>query len=144
MANQVCVDASLVLEVLLPHPTSGNAAALWRLWTDSGMDILAPPLFFAELTSVLRENVHFHRISAEQGERAFNIFLGLRVQAVTTDDLQPRAWELARKYERPRAYDAQYLAAASLLGCDLWTADRKLANAVPTPWLKWAGDYSAA
>ncbi len=139
--KRVCVDASLVLEVLLPYPASDNGARLWEVWTDSQMEVFAPPLFFAELTSVLRESVHFDRITAEHGEEAFNLSQGLRIRPFDTDALQRRAWDLARQYNRPRAYDAQYLAAASLLGCDLWTADRKMVNAVPVPWLKWVGDY---
>jgi len=56
--------------------------------------------------------------------------------------LQPRALSIATRFKRPKAYDAQYLAVADLLGCELWTADRRLASAVAgeLPWVRYVGD----
>lgn len=99
------------------------------------------PLFFAEVTSVLRESMHFGRILPEEGEDVFQAFEALGIRSVDPPDLQRRAWKLAKEHKRPRAYDAQYLAVAESMGCDLWTADRRLLNAVPIPWLRWLGDY---
>ncbi|MBC8099768.1 MAG: type II toxin-antitoxin system VapC family toxin [Armatimonadetes bacterium] len=44
--------------------------------------------------------------------------------------LYRRAYELAEQLSLPTAYDAQYLAVAEHLGCDFWTADERLYNAV--------------
>lgn len=140
MASNVCVDASLALMLLLPHELSSNVEALWRSWIDSETQVVTAPLFFAEVTSVLRESVHFGRILPEEGERAFGNFLKLGVKGIDPADLQQVAWEMAKKYGRLRVYDAQYLAVARTLGCELWTADRRLINAAPVPWLKWIGD----
>jgi predicted nucleic acid-binding protein len=53
---------------------------------------------------------------------------------------------LAKKFDRPAAYDSHYLALAEMLGCELWTGDRRLYNAVKDelPWVKWLGDYRRA
>jgi predicted nucleic acid-binding protein len=59
--------------------------------------------------------------------------------------LYQRAWELARHFDRPAAYDAHYLALAEMEGCPLWTADGRLFNAVrhELDWVNWLGDYQA-
>lgn len=144
MNGQVCVDASLGLLLLLLDPLSERAGDLWQSWGDSKVDIVTAPLFFAEVTSVLREKVHFGRISPDDGQDAFDTFHELTVRSVQPPDLQRVAWRLAREYNRPRAYDAQYLAVAAILGCELWTADRRLVNAVPAPCVKWVGSYASS
>jgi predicted nucleic acid-binding protein len=108
----------------------------WQQWVRNQHDVFVPPLFFAEVTSVLRNHVFLGRLSTQEGEAAFEAFLKLRVQMVSPPDLQQRAWNLAKQYNLPRAYDAQYLAVARLLGCDLWTTDQRLANAVGAPWVR--------
>ena len=142
MVQRVCVDASLALMLLLPHELTEQTETLWRQWFEDGIELVTPALFFAEVTSVLRESVYFGRILPDEGESAFNVFLNLGIRSIDATELQPRAWELAQKYNRPRAYDSQYLAVASSLGCELWTGDRRLVNAVPVPWLKWVGEYT--
>ncbi|MDO8637676.1 MAG: type II toxin-antitoxin system VapC family toxin [Dehalococcoidia bacterium] len=141
MAGKVCVDASLALMLLLPHELTEQTETLWRHWLEDGTELVSPALFFAEVTSVLRESVYFGRILPDEGESAFNAFLKLGVRSVEPAGLQSRAWELAKKYNRPRAYDSQYLAVASSLGCELWTGDRRLVNSIREPWLKWVGEY---
>lgn len=144
MAERVCVDASLALMLLLPHDLTPKVEGLWRYWVERDIETVTPPLFFAEVTSVLRESVYFGHILAEEGDDAFSCFMGLAVKGIEPPNLQEQAWELAKRYNRPRAYDAQYLAIASTLGCELWTGDRRLVNAVQVSWLKWVGDYEAA
>ena len=144
MPGQVCVDASLALMLLLPHERTPKGEALWRSWRESHTLVVTAPLFFAETTSVLREAVHFGRITPEEGEIAFDDVYKLSVEGLDLPQLQRRAWELAKEYNRPRAYDAQYLAVASILGCELWTADRRLVNAVSTPWVRWVGEYKVS
>lgn len=144
MANTVCLDASLALLVLVVEDLTPKARSLWRAWNEAAFEIVTPPLFFAEVTSVLREQVHFRRLTAEEGEAAFQAFAGLDVVSLDTPDLQNRAWELSKRYNRPKAYDAQYLAVATARGCEMWTADRRLVNAVSEPWLKWVGDHEPA
>lgn len=142
MVTQVCVDSSLAIMLVVPEELSSVATPLWESWLKRGLKPVAPPLFFAEVTSVLRENIFFDRVPPEEAERAFDAFRRLRVMQVDPEDLQPRAWALAKTYNQHRAYDAQYLAVASALGCDLWTADRRLVHAVNEPWVRWVGDYT--
>ncbi len=124
----------------MPEPESPAALELLSNCLREGTAILAPPLFFAEVTSVLRQAVVTGRITADEGEEAFEMFQRTPVVSMEPPELQRTAWDLARRYRRPRAYDTQYLAVAMLAGCDLWTADRRLANAVEEPWVRRLGD----
>jgi len=53
-------------------------------------------------------------------------------------------YALAAQFNRPAAYDSQYLAVAERLGCEFWTADERLYNAVKThlSWVKWLGNFT--
>ena len=63
---------------------------------------------------------------------------------MSDDSLLKRAYELATQYNRPTAYDSQYLAVAERLNCEFWTADERLANAVGNDlsWVRWVGNFS--
>ena len=60
------------------------------------------------------------------------------------DPLLRRGYELATQFNRPTAYDAQYLAVAERLQCEFWTVDERLYNAVKQalPWVKWLGNFA--
>ena len=53
-----------------------------------------------------------------------------RVQTVFTDEAAHEAFRLAALLRRPVIYDSMYVALARVLDCDLWTADRRLVNAL--------------
>ncbi len=50
--------------------------------------------------------------------------------------------ELAERFRRPATYDPHYLALAEREGCEFWTADERLWNAVKAdlPWVRWLGE----
>jgi predicted nucleic acid-binding protein len=52
MASRICVDASLVLKLVLREPDSPLAEALWTEWLASGVQICAPTLLEFETTYV--------------------------------------------------------------------------------------------
>ena len=135
----VCVDASLVLMLLLPDENNERVDALWSEWQREHTDLVAPPLLYAEVPSVIRAAVYFDRITSEEGNSAFETFCDMLIRVNARPDLHIIAWELALRHSRPRVYDAFYLAAAQTEGCDLWTGDRRLSNAVSLPWVRWIG-----
>jgi len=135
----VCVDASLVLTLLLPGEARAPVSALWSQWTESNTSPFGPPLLYIEVPSVLRESVYFGRISASEGDIAFQTFCQFGIGISRRDDLHILAWDLAKAFNRPKVYDSMYLAAAQAEGCELWTLDRRLVNAVNLPWVRWAG-----
>lgn len=135
----LCVDASLVLMLLLPDEASEVTETLWARWEEDGTVILGPALLYAEVPSVLRRVVYLGRISREEGDQAFETFCNMGITVSARPDLHLIAWDLAKAHDRSRVYDSFYLAAAQAEGCDLWTGDRRLVNAVNLSWVKWSG-----
>ena len=135
MNSWVCVDANIVLKLVLQEADSDKAYCLWNTWLDQRYRPVAPYLFPIELASVLRKHVYRGVISAAYGRDALDSALAFNVTLLTFSSLSQCAWQLAEKLNRPTAYDAHYLALAELLHCDFWTADRRLYNAAAT--LSW-------
>lgn len=73
-SSLVCVDASLIVRVLVPGPFTDRALALMAAWRRDRVSLIAPALLAFEVTSVLRRCVYLGEISLDQGERAFNAF----------------------------------------------------------------------
>lgn len=127
---RVCVDASLVLGWVLPAERSPERDSLLQEWEERGVAMLGPALLYAEATSVMRLRVATGRLTPEQGEAALRSFDALGIRRIDRADLHRRAWELAKRYQRPRAYDMFYLALAQIEQAPLWTSDARLAHAV--------------
>jgi predicted nucleic acid-binding protein len=130
MNSRVCVDASLALRWIIPSQRDLQADSLLEKWDQAGIELIGPPLFDDEITSVLRLYVFRKILLPEQGDRAFSLFRELNVTIVNPAELCQIAWELAKKYDRPRTCDMQYLAMAELEDCELWTGDERLINAL--------------
>jgi predicted nucleic acid-binding protein len=105
----------------------------------------APSLLRYELIAVSRKAVYQGRITAEQGRIARDQFLTYPVTLHFDDELLKRGYELAEEFNRPTAYDAQYLALAERLSCEFWTADERLFNAVSVQLasVRWLGNWTA-
>ena len=140
MPEPLVVDASLVFRLLLPGSHQAEVQSLVARWLADGYEMHAPSLWAYELTSALCKTVHFGQVTAEEGARTLALALRLGVRLVVPDDgLVRRAFAWTLRLERAAAYDSFYLALAEELGCDLWTADRRLARAVGLPWVRAAG-----
>ena len=135
----VCVDASLVVTLLLPDEQTAAVEYLFSEWAHESTRLISPPLLYAEAPSAILRAQFEGRIDAEDAERAFGDFCDLGIAVVSTNDLHVRAWELAKEHGQRRIYDSMYLALAQAEGCELWTADLRLANSVARPWVKWVG-----
>ena len=139
--SPICVDASLVLKLLLTDELNAEVDSLFSRWAQDSTTVIGPPLLYAEVPSVLREAVYFGRINPEEGERSFEAFCELDIAISNRADLHILAWALAKEHRQPRIYDSMYLAVARSEECDFWTGDLRLANAVNAPWVKWVGAY---
>jgi len=132
--NKVCIDASLVLKLVLNEPDSGVAEALFAYWQAEGYTFIAPAFCPAEVDTVLRRKTvvgrQGERLAPEQAQAAFEAALAIPLKIITHPKLRRRAWELARELGLPVVYDSYYLAVAELNNCEFWTADEKLARAV--------------
>ncbi len=139
----VCVDAGVLIKLVMAEEDSDRADALWEQWKEDGVKVVSPALLLFELTSVLRNKVHRGLLEPEEGKRAFDTVHRLPVQVLAPSDLHRRAWELATRFNRPAAYDAHYLALAEMMNCEFWTADERLFNTVrdELSWVRWLGAF---
>ena len=137
---KICLDASFVIAMLVSDESSEAATRLWDRWSALGTGAVAPPILVPEVTSVLRNQVYRGQLSTDQGESAFRRFCEIPITIVQDPNLHEFAWELARRFNRPRAYDAFYVAVAQMENCDLWTGDKRLVNSFRLPWVRWLGE----
>lgn len=114
-------------------------------WETHGYQIAAPALFRYEIVAVTRKSVYRGIFTAEEALANREKLMVYPVRLFMDDDLLKREYELATKYNRPTAYDSQYLAVAEKLDCEFWTADERFFNAVKhdLKWVNWLGNFSA-
>jgi len=93
----------------------------------------------------VRKVVYQERITHEQGRAMLAQLLLYPVEFHEDDALLEAAFDLANRFNRPRAYDAQYLALAEPLSCDFWTADERMFNALKDRFspIHWLGNWGA-
>jgi predicted nucleic acid-binding protein len=88
--------------------------------------LVAPPLLWSEVRSVLHEAVWRGDVSKEQATRSLEAFARSGVRERRHRRLGETAWRIADDLGHAKTYDAEYLALAELLGCRFVTLDRRL------------------
>ena len=115
MSSTVCVDASIVIKLLVEEPDSALVDALWASWIEDDARVIAPSLLCYEITAVLRKKVYRGQLSEAIASAALSTALSLAmVEYVDARTLHPRALEIACQLDLATAYDAHYLALAGL------------------------------
>ncbi len=148
----ICVDASLAAKWVFEEEHCREARTLYRDALMSSERIVAPALLPIEVTNIVRQRVRRVKPPAQQplslteAQEALDRFLALGIEVTMPSQLHRQALELADAQGLPAVYDAHYVALAQMLGCELWTADRHLADAIrqKLPFVRWIGDYGAA
>lgn len=141
MAGEVVVDTSMAFKWLVDEDDSALADAYHRSWRAADIRIVVPCWFACELGNVLLQRVHGGRLTSIQSTQ----LLGFALAWVTVLDPDPeiaiRAIQIASQLRQRASYDAQYVALAERLGCELWTADRRFALAAQPdfPFVRWLG-----
>ncbi len=140
----VVVDASLAAMWVLPEPFSPLALALAADWAHTGVQAMAPCLMPAEVASAIYKRVRRGELGIEHAQAALDVVLGFGIRLEQEPEIHRRALGLAHQLNRPTPHDAHYLALAELWGCELWTGDERLYNAVRAqlPWVQWIGSYA--
>jgi predicted nucleic acid-binding protein len=141
----VVVDANIMIAFgLVEEPLHTQAKQILSTWQTTGEHLTAPRLFRSEITAVVRKAVYQQRISPQQGRNILAQLLNYPVEFYEDDALLKEAYELAVRFNRPRAYDTQYMALASRLQCDFWTADERLVNSTQGEFthIRWIGDWT--
>jgi predicted nucleic acid-binding protein len=126
----ICIDSSVALKLILDEEDSEAARNLLTSYFQQQRDVIAPTLLNYEIANVLRKQCAFRGMSQEIADRNLRIFLQLPISVVSDDSLHETALRLANGLDLPGSYDAHYIALAQRMGCDLWTADKRLLNAL--------------
>jgi predicted nucleic acid-binding protein len=111
------VDASIAVGDCL-------SAAVLRTLGDE--QFTAPPLLWPESRSALRVLAHRGDISREDARNGAERLETIPIQSRVPAGLGREAWRIADELGWVRAYDAEYVALASMLGCRLVTLDARL------------------
>jgi len=136
MGTYLVIDAGYALRLLLPGPHQERCRTLVTQWHAEGYVLCAPMLWLYEITSALCKGVHFGHITRDEGQQALTLAQKLGVQLFPPDDAQTTsAFDWTMQLKRAAAYDSFYLALAKTLRSELWTADRRLANAAGVSWV---------
>ena len=140
MTTSLVCDASVVIRYLLPSAEQPHYQQLWQSWMTTGVTLYAPTLWLYEVMSGLSKGVFFKAITSADAAALIPIVHQLPVELVVpTADISQKALTHTQRLKRKNPYDSYYVVLAQELGCELWTADKKLFNAVGRPWVKWAG-----
>lgn len=136
------LDSGILLATVQTETYTEHAKTLIARLADEQTEMIAPVLLHYELVAVVRKWVYRELTTPENARTALNTLLRYPVTTVVDDALLRRAYALATEYNRPTAYDAQYLALAERLTCDFWTADERMFNAVQGkfPRIHWLGN----
>jgi predicted nucleic acid-binding protein len=129
-APVVVVDASLATKWLVNEEGTGKAAHILEQWADKEMIITAPPLLPIEVTNALYKRVRRAELTLSDAVMLLQQLLDLGIVLERTEKLHRSALEWARHLGLPATYDSYYLALADFLGCEFWTANERLYNAV--------------
>jgi predicted nucleic acid-binding protein len=119
----IVVDASVLANVIGDDGADGRAA---RSGVRVARDLAAPDLVDVETVAVLRKRWLAGALTDRRFAAAVDDLEDMDLDRFPTLPFMGRAYEL-RGNVTP--YDAAYIALAETLGCDLLTADRRLANA---------------
>lgn len=118
------VDASAIVDLLARTPRGSRVG---RELTSQ--DLKAPELIDVEVLSALGRMVRAGEITQRHADLAVERLSELRIDRVTHEHLDARAWQLR---ERVRITDAFYVACAEMHDCPIVTCDGRLSRA-PLP-----------
>jgi predicted nucleic acid-binding protein len=143
MTSWVVADSGIYIASVLIEPFRQKAISLIQYWQDQSLSVAAPVLFQYEVVAVMRKHVVRGTITPQLALSYRDALLSVPISYVIDDLLVKRAYELATLYNRPTAYDSQYLAVAERLNCEFWTADERLYNALSASlgWVKFIGNF---
>ena len=140
-SDVLVVDAGIGYRLFIPDPEQAMLRTLISAKLETGCRLVAPTLWRYEVTSVLARAVHQHQLTQAEAEEGLALSQSFPLDLVAPSTALARdafVWTL--KLQRASAYDSFYLALAQQLQCELWTYDKRLANAVHESWVRYPGE----
>lgn len=141
--NRFVIDASVALKWQLKDEMETERAL--QMLTDfikGDIDLLSPSFFAYEIVNAIYISVSRKRIPEKEGIGTIRDILSVGVKLVDFSELIEQTFKLAKIYNRS-TYDCAYISLAEKEGCLLYTADKRLLNALDNKvkFIKWIGDY---
>ena len=93
--STICVDASLIIRLLLSGEYASPVAVLWKEWHETDSLIVAPTLIHYEVSNALRRYVVLWELLPEEAAEALKAALQLGVTLHGDAALHRRALALA-------------------------------------------------
>lgn len=140
--RSLVVDASVAIKWLNPREVlADKARVLYADYEQGQFSLLVPAFWDYEVVNGINKAIARGDLTEQEGHEAIALLLAMQAQKVPLPSPQ-ESYNLARKYRRS-VYDSWYLSLAEETGCEFWTADRKLYNAVKdsAAFVRWLGDY---
>ncbi|BCV20362.1 type II toxin-antitoxin system VapC family toxin [Moorella sp. Hama-1] len=125
----VVADASAILCAYFPDELSSKAKKLMLDYALGRTNLFGPRLLALELINACLVASRRRRISDEVFIKTAKEITALQIAWIDVEQESDRIFSLSRKYQIS-AYDTAYIAAAQIKGCELFTADQRLHNAV--------------
>lgn len=94
-----------------------------------GIELVAPPLLWVEVTSALHASMWRGELDRPQAESILQRSHAAPIKRVEPKALQNEAWAPADEMGWAKSYDSNYVALARLLGCRCVTLDARLRRA---------------
>lgn len=144
MEDRIVVDACVALKWQFRDEFETEQAIQMLMdFIHGKIELISPNLFAYEIVNAINIAVIKKRMSEKEGLDAINDILSIGVNLIDFAGFVERAFRLARIYNRS-VYDCAYLALAEEEGCKIYTADKRLFNAIKdrVKFIRWVGDYS--
>ncbi len=129
MSEPICVDASVILSLVLDEELSDRVDALWNAWSVEGRRLVAPRVIRFEVGGLLERKMKSGQLGNDlvrMSVSAAESLIASVEQPEITGGLRT-AWDMAEQY-RLRILDACYFAVARQENAELWTLDQELAK----------------
>lgn len=141
--SRVGLDTSLIAKLLFPEAHSDQAAALATDIARLNWYRYAPLNLPAETSNVIRRRMRRQQLPMDAAIAALDDFLALPIVLVGGSDLFRAALRMTERFSLS-TYDAQFVAVAQMVGCDLWTGDESMLPALNgrLPFVRWVGDFA--
>lgn len=120
------VDASFVLDFLLPDEQSAYVIKTFKEYKEDQTTLIAPIILPFEIANGLKYAMKTKRINQKMALELMKIFLSLKIDLLNSDIYEILETALEKELS---IYDASYIALSSQENLPLLTLDRKLKKA---------------
>lgn len=121
----ICVDASLVVKLLVPEEGSPEVLSLYQKWLKEEELLIAPGLIDYEVGTTLRQKVVRGLLRSEDLFPVFDFYKRMNLLLFHLTDFVSQAVPAAAALDQPTVYDIAYLLTAKQQQATFVTADRR-------------------